>query len=440
MGVEFDVYPCADLPDVWHDIGYAVDSIDDCIEDCLIHQHHPPGQYGPCVAVTYRLADSFCFQKNASINSSADLFSSSIVTSALGDQSKIRPSDSQCQYANASIQTVRNGLEFEVFCNCDIGGYDMMSWVPVNGSMYYHADTLEECMTYCSELTPKCSGVSFNPTLSYGYHNCYTKNSGIESVSLACSGTTTRSHSARARFAVANTTCANDTNYFAPQDRTFHMTCDQALTGEDIVKKYVGNFGACIDECARYQPDSNTVGECKAVMYQPDGANGYENCYLKAVASRNATVLPGWRSAIVVDENPVAPPDPVATKKGSAWIAGPAVGSAAALLFCIALGWWLWRRRRTSSAPHKLAWQSGGTETSVVKGSQLGLSNVDNATAWQSQGNPKTQESLLGLSTAASGRNLSSELDGSSTERKELDRAHAVTSELPADFPHRVRI
>jgi hypothetical protein len=251
MGVKFDVYPCADLADVWHGTGYAVDGLDDCIEDCLADEQPPCGHCGPCVAVAYRLADSFCFQKNSSIKSSADLFLFSTVTSALGDQSKIRASNPQYQHKNGTTQTVRNGLEFDIFCNCDTGGHDLMSWILVNGSLYYHVDSLEDYMIYCSEMTPKCFGVSFNLSLSYGYRNCYTKNSAVESLSPVCLHSSTLSHSARARFAAANTTCAGNTNYVAPGNRTFHMMCDQALTGDDISRKYVADFGTCINECAQ---------------------------------------------------------------------------------------------------------------------------------------------------------------------------------------------
>ncbi|ETN43588.1 uncharacterized protein HMPREF1541_02747 [Cyphellophora europaea CBS 101466] len=309
----------------------------------------------PCVAVVYGQKDQLCWLVDATLNSTTQLVTDDDLDTALvSDLSLFQNLDTQCPYANTSTQTTSNNLTFEVLCGNDFKGYDVTPWV---GATPHHEETLGGCMEYCSTLRPICYGVVHDPGMGHGFVNCWPKSVGV---------TTNPRMESTINMAIArfgsdfNTTCSYG-NYTSSTGANFSMICDAVGAGEDIKTVYQPNFGACMDTCAAYVPSGNQAGQdCNAVLYEPDAASGYENCYLKATGRQNET-RSAWRLGIRLDQgsktssgggDSTFSPGGSGDSSGSsgsgskAWIAGPVVAAVVAVALFFGGCFW-WRRRRS---------------------------------------------------------------------------------------------
>lgn len=305
-----------------------------------------------CVAMVYTTASKKCWLVNDTMTVDNIVPDDGENTAFVSDLSIFQNLDTSCSYANASTQKTPNNLTFEIFCNSNIGD-DIKPWVAVSGSTDHHFESLHDCMQFCSMMRPKCYRVTYNAGLTDGYRNCIFKGPGA-TINKLLPGNLD-SHTALAQFdSDFNTTCSGG-NYTAPNDTTFSMTCDASADGQSISAIYAPNFGDCMNTCAAYAPPQDRAGSnCRGVLYQPDGADGYENCYLMATAQYNGT-RSAWRMALRLDN--VGQPVNGTSSTGNsgsggghhaskAWIAGPAV--AAVVAVAVLLGVYLWWRKRRS--------------------------------------------------------------------------------------------
>lgn len=379
-----------------------MDNFTDCLNACSDF----PFTNGPCVAAVYGFAtDKECWMTNSTLNSTSQLKPDNNTHTALvHDLSIFQNLDMTCPFDNDTTHATPNGLNFDVYCDSDSSGNDLTPGSTINGSAitaHYHANSLVECMDYCSTMRPKCFGVTWNPLMIGGYWNCYPK------ISKAMGNIvySNISHFALAQFDTAfNTTCSPGTVTTSSKD-TFNMTCDVGASGDIISSVYETNFEDCIDACASYTPEDTSGRHCVAASYEPDGADGYENCYLMASAHTNGT-RPNWRLAQLLDSSgQTVPASNGANSTGGgggskAWIAGPVIGALAAI--ALAVGGFLWYRKRHSSSKGENSWQ-------------------------------QQRQPIMGELGDSRWRDDRGELDANFTERKELEARHARAKamELP---------
>ena len=332
------------------------DNFTSCLDACAELALHD----GPCTAVVYAFAtDKMCWLVNHTLNASTPLKEDNNTHTAwVTDLSIFTNADPSCPYTNLTTRTTPNNLTFEVYCDSDANPYNLVPGSSINGSdiqAYKHTSTLDECIAYCSTMRPKCFGVAFSPAMEVGYWNCYPKTSGA----VSNFGASPYGHFALAQFDTEfNSSC--DAGEFTTSDQktTFNVTCKARGNGTAISSHYEANFAGCMDSCASYEPKGQ--GEkCAAVLYEYDGANGYENCYLMADAAWNSS-RETWQLAQVLtsttsggsnsndtDTSPSSGSSNTSSSSSKAWIAGPVIGVLAVIaivagvFFCI-------RKRRSN--------------------------------------------------------------------------------------------
>lgn len=315
------------------------------------------------------------------------IFSNTSHTAFVSDLSLFQDRDVSCTNGQKAAS---NNLTFEVFCGRDVDrGNHITPWTAVNGTTDHHSDTLDDCMEFCATMRPKCYGVTYNPGLTGGYVNCYPKGADATTDTFTDIADT---QVALAQFASDfNTSCSPGNYTAAAADKAmFSMTCDATADGRNISTVYAASFGDCMDICATYSESSSF---CNAVNYQPNGDDGYENCYLLADGQSNGT-RSSWRTALRIDSTgrQVDGSSGATSKSGSsskAWIAGPVVGVIAAV--AILLGAYFWWRKRQSK-------NKGTRQGSILK-------------------KPRWRKP--------------EELDANFTERKELNAQQNFSAELP---------
>lgn len=327
-----------------------------------------PSEYGPCRGVVFESAISTCWWKNGNATFES-LTSGATKDTAIAHADQFANLDTACPFEDGSSHTTANGLGYKIYCGLDFAGSDIDLGIY---DLYspWHADSLEECMELCSTGRPLCRGVSFNPDLYRGYRNCYPK---ISSNSSAMSPRGYATHSAIAQFAI-NTTCVNE-NYTTPNGQIFQNLCSIDLNGPAPGPAYrTESLELCIDSCSRNE-------SCKAISYNPDATNGFENCYPKS-APGDRYSHDNTNSAVFVAMGPIpdsgnatqtnttssptssstsaASSEPTSESSSSgggskAWIAGAVVGPLAGIALLAGLAVWWRRRKRGTHAGNTVA-------------------------------------------------------------------------------------
>jgi hypothetical protein len=287
-------------------------------------------------------------------SSAADIEQSANTIMAFTDPEIWESRTNNCPFANNTIQTDDNGLSYNILCGVRQQGdnYD-----PTVQPAYqpFHADTIQECMNYCSGGDPFCNGILYSEAFEIGYHNCWAKNKNYtESGTVPDLGATT----AYALLPAVNSSCST-TQVSVASNATFNVTCDTSATGPNIETKHAANLEECLGLCSDYQADTGN-SRCNVVAYNPDSSNGWLNCYLKD-AYRDASNEAGWHMAVLADAKDIVTDEPSTGTPGgsddgasddnsssSAWIAGAVVGPVAGLALIGGLIFWWWRRRRAS--------------------------------------------------------------------------------------------
>ncbi|ETN36510.1 uncharacterized protein HMPREF1541_08788 [Cyphellophora europaea CBS 101466] len=237
---------------------------------------------------------------------------------------------------NGSIQTDSNGYQYRIYCGYRHNGdnYDINKRPDYQP---FHADTLDDCLNYCSRGGPLCRGVLYSEGLRTGYRNCYPKSvNGSDPFKLVPDpGTTTA-----IGILSVNSTCTSS-SYTASGGGVFNTSCDTTGSGPDIKKVHSDNFEACIDECANYRPE-NGGNSCFGVLYEPSASGGFQNCYLKYDLQNRTSG--NFNLAVLAEAGNGNGDD---DSSSNAWIAGVVVGPVVAIAAAVGAFFW-WRRRRAA--------------------------------------------------------------------------------------------
>ena len=289
------------------------------------------------------------------------------------------PIDVSCPYTESSIQTLESGERFQILCDVtfdDAAG----NYCPDNLARWQcipHADTLEECMEYCSHAHPLCRGVSWWPGLEPGYANCYLMATPTESRPFvpAAQDYDAVAHSAevwQSFDSQVDADCPSDHSYTAPGGQNFSIACYDGRAGsENFTSHHENSVGKCIDSCS-YSIDRGCVG----VVFDISQELGYDNCYLL-----NDTGSPS-KGANAMFAQLVSPHEDASSDQhegggsSKAWVTGVVIGILAFLaLVAGCVFWWRRRHRRSSHAQAQEIYSS-------KKKAELGIYNNRAYTAY----------------------------------------------------------
>ncbi|KAF2489307.1 hypothetical protein BU16DRAFT_434105, partial [Lophium mytilinum] len=346
-GLNFTMYCNQNNP--WNDAQGPVqtDTMEICMELCSRYWG-PTGE--GCFGVVWNTGNS-CWLRNSS-TSTQGLYPEAGTHSALVPHAELKSVNTDCPFDNLSIQTVRNVENFTIHCDQVIGGFDAcFDEYDVSGCYqgpyegFWHADSLQECMEICADSHPLCQGVSWNPSQTIGFANCWPKTGWNNLQPATANMLIGVLHSAAlTSIEPVNTTCPADKSYDT-QGKTFSINCAQLNTGTNITSIHRANITACVDACAKSDKD------CVGVVFDSTMAAGFQNCYLQnttSVISSNANTTFALLSGTPLPtSNPTNTTVPTSSSKASskAWIAGPVIGGVVAIGL-IAGGIFWWRRRK----------------------------------------------------------------------------------------------
>ena len=294
-----------------------------------------------CYGVSYVTNTGDCEFKDKPDVSLNNVTSDSNANSAIAYGAQLAsPRNSSCPFSPNSYQYTTAGQQFEILCNLDMLYGDCH---PTNApDSAYHADSLQECMEFCSISQPLCVGVAWNPDLGGGYVNCYPKKSQRGTPSENKKFTV---HSALWRDNGRNVSCPTDTTppptNIDHNGKSFEISCNSGRLGGSNTSYHDNSFDGCISTCA-----TNSSQNCLGVVYDGSLQGGYSNCYLlnatgeptSIANSTYALFTPSQKNSIKSSES---------SSSHKAWIAGPAIG--AVLFIALLAGFLLWRRRQRSA-------------------------------------------------------------------------------------------
>jgi hypothetical protein len=306
-----------------------------------------------------------------------------------------------CPVTSGSTQSLDLGaegrVEYKVLCNNTIDSNDRV-WgefpkMDEPFALFYHADSLEECVKWGTKSHPISNAVVYSkftstflnfehnllhpysplpptvltltttdPDLKFGYANCIPKANAPQENQRQPSRNEAVMHTAiitsRDNNQTPNATCQNPNTYTSSSTSSrqqFTITCGQDLSpnSPNITLIHTQNITACIDTCAASK-DKGCVG----VVFDSSLQQGFQNCYLKNSTLVGAS-LPFATYAVAAGHS--AEPTPGnSNSKGEdtdksdgdgggskAWIAGAVVGGLVGLALIGAAIWFLRRRKIT---------------------------------------------------------------------------------------------
>jgi len=167
---------------------------------------------------------------------------------AVGRIYQLSPLASACPFGNLSNQNTPDNETFEIHCGGDIAGEDMCGPLGSLGPQCpykQHTDTLGECMELCSDFHPYCAAAGWDHEMVNGYGNCYLK----AFVDTTQENEVTWTYLAIAKTNNITSTCSNG-QYNPTNEATFELTCDTALTGNDINVFHSNSVNECFNSCA----------------------------------------------------------------------------------------------------------------------------------------------------------------------------------------------
>jgi len=341
-GLEFTLYCKQDATGLGDINNTGADSPEKCMDLC---SQHP---LSLCGAAAFDSNESRCYFKNTNITARSSNDRDNFVL-GVAKAAQLAPYESKCD--NVQNQTAKNGLDFMVYCNQIVVGYD--SCTDEAPGCRTHTSSVEECLDYCSTMHPLCTGVAWDSTVKMGYLNCYPKNTTADML------TKQRSQkkgwqAAKALLQVATDDCRSNGNgtVVANNGVGFELACNEDRFGSDIQVSHVGSYGGCIESCANY-----TGGQCVGAVHDGYMVNGYENCYLKSSIGVATPDQQGFTFALRQGgSNNSTSNSTSASQQGDkgngskAWIAGPVVGGIVVIAIILGLLWWQ-RKRTREKAP-----------------------------------------------------------------------------------------
>lgn len=334
IGLDFDVYCNAKI--VGFDINNAsLPDLEACLQLCAKQVLTPSEK---CMAVQWNEPDRQCYLKTASATKNG-LEPSNVSVIAFADTAPFQNRPSGCPYANDTVQFDKNGMEYQIYCETDMRGDDHDDTAPSTQYKAFHADTILDCLNFCSDRGPLCYGVVYAERMDWGYRNCFPKQVNLTNKRKDFTRDD-RITMAIGLLADANTTCSGG-DYQSTGGVTFEIKCDSRGDGPTLNSTHTDRLEDCLDACANYVPASGN-GKCANVAYEPNSKSGYLNCHLKPYLS-NITANSDWRVATISnlssgDADTTSDQD---TSLSKAWIAGPAVGGVVGVALLIwSILWW----------------------------------------------------------------------------------------------------
>ena len=374
MGLDFSIH--CESNAAGNDISNRTSStLQSCIDACALSL---PGQsFGACRAVSYNVNTKRCFLKNGYVTTSNLSFANETVT-AIADSKPFEPDpgSSPCPSGNDTIHTDDNGMEYNVLCDLYWSGNNYDPGEPGESAYQpFHADTLTDCMNFCSENGPLCYGVRWRHSAHEYYRNCWPKKANITH-----SSSKLEPHeytvAAVGRLQVNSTCIGSSENFTASNQAVFEQSCDTSGDGPDIENVHTKDYEECMDRCAIYESNDGGNTQCGGILYQPNAERGFRNCYLKHALS-NVTSQVNWHMAMLVATGSQTPPTnaveagsdgqpeggrPESNSEGGSetktWIAGAVAGPVLVIAAIGGLLFW-WRRHK---APKGTRTSSSGAQ------------------------------------------------------------------------------
>jgi hypothetical protein len=351
------------------------------MEDCMEHCSRYWGKSEGCYGIVWR-GDNKCWIRNSNVTVAGLQASTEDIHSAMIAQNTYAKLDTSCPGTDLSTHTLDGvpGLGYTLHCNKVIGdfdtcwsGYPRPCWdvQHVDGAFigYFHTKTLEECVRICTDQSPLCKGVSWNPDYSIGYANCWPKTGyGNDKIVKPPTSQGIIHSVAITSLDLPDKNCPTDKTYSTTSNNNFNVNCGQTNDGTNITSVHSLNITSCMDTCA-------TTDKCVGVVFDTTLQDGFKNCYLKNTTSTvsdrayaSFALLAGSgipSSTPSPSSNSNAPNSSGANNKNNnssgsssnsdggstskAWIAGPVVGGLLFLAIIAGALFW-WRRRKAASA------------------------------------------------------------------------------------------
>ncbi|KAK0124611.1 hypothetical protein ONS95_009560 [Cadophora gregata] len=337
-GLQFSLYCDQDRTSVGDIDNAGADNVEDCLNQCSMHSGKA------CGAAAFDSTARKCYFKNSTITEVGAVRREGW-TLGIANRTLYQPLSMECTN-NGANQKVQNGLNFTVYCDQTVVGFDTC---PDNSpDCRAHTESLDECLEICSTLHPLCTGVAWDPSLTFGYLNCYPKNatSRVFDNARVSSGDGLRCAKALLEVPVDDCPTAMNGTVIASNKDPFKLSCGEDRPGNNITAQHAGSLGDCVDACA-----TDTQANCLGAVFDTNMVNGYENCYLKSAVGFT-TVQSGFTFALRqttsnnTSSDNLTPPSPDKSSN-KAWIAGLVVGVVVAIALIIAAIWWF-RKRKVS--------------------------------------------------------------------------------------------
>ncbi|KAH9206947.1 hypothetical protein DL95DRAFT_484425 [Leptodontidium sp. 2 PMI_412] len=366
-GLQFSLFCDQDRTNVGDIDNAGADNVEDCLNQCSMH----PGK--ACGTAAFDSTAQKCYFKNTTVTEVGAVVREGW-TLGVANRTQYQPLPTECSN-NGANQKAQNGLNFTVYCNQTVNGFDAC---PDDApECRAHADTLDECLDICSTLHPICTGVAWDPSLKLGYVNCYPKNSTARIFDNARAEAGDGLRCAKALLEAAPDDCPaaiNGTVIVSSRD-SFKLSCGEDRPGNNITSQHANSLGDCVNSCA-----ADTNASCLGAVFDANMVNGYENCYLKsetgfAVSQAGFTFALRQTSSNTSssDNSTSAPTDKHSSSK--AWIAGPIIGAAVAIVIILATIWWF-RRKRSGRMEEAVGNNAmGGSQQTQWRGQEIGDSN-----------------------------------------------------------------
>lgn len=354
------------------------------MEDCMEHCSRYWGKGEGCYGVVWR-DDNKCWIRNSNTSVKGVTPSTDGTHSALILPKTYEALDTSCPGTDLSTHTVDGipGLGYTLHCNKVINnfdtcwsGYPKPCWDQqhVDGAFvgFFHTKTLDECVKICTDQSPLCKGVSWNPDYSIGFANCWPKTGYADNNIITPGKIDGIIHSVTiTSLDLPNNKCPDSKTYSTTSNHNFDINCGQINDGTNITNVHMQNITSCMDTCA-------TTDKCVGVVFDGTLQDGFKNCYLKNTTSTisdranmtfallsgssipssspspSSSSTPGNSGSGNGNANTDAPSDS-SDSSSKAWIAGPVVGGLVGLAIITGALFW-WRRRKNAAADEKHAY------------------------------------------------------------------------------------
>ncbi|KAF2626459.1 hypothetical protein BU25DRAFT_411855 [Macroventuria anomochaeta] len=367
-GMSFTTYckqnnPGNDAMDIKY---FTSPSMADCMEHCSRYWGNGEGCYG----VVWR-EDNKCWIRNSNTTVNGVVDSTDGTHSALIASNTYDKVDTACPATDLSTHTLDGvpGLGYTIQCNKVIdgtydtcwSGYPKPCWDTqhVEGAFigFYHTTTLEACVRICTDQSPLCKGVSWNPDYSIGFANCWPKTGFSDNHMSTPSAKDGVIHSVTiTSFDRVDSNCPSSNSYATADNNNFDIHCGQLNEGTNITQIHTQNITSCMDSCA-------TTDKCVGVVFDSTLQNGFKNCYLQNTTSTTSDKASATFAALsgssIPSSSSSSTPGNSTSGSGSgssgkggeskAWIAGPVVGGLLGLAIVAGAAFW-WRRRKNNAA------------------------------------------------------------------------------------------